>query len=187
MGKSSKHKLNTKSSTEAELVGASDYFYLTQYGQGSFWKQGFTIKQNTFYQDNQSAIRFEKNWIKSFGPNSRHIDIRYFFIKDRLEIEGFNDEYCPTEQMLADFFTKPLQGNLFRGLREVIMRRKHIDTPKEFTSARSQERLGKDVVSMKNETMADARRSDEKHEDHTTVKRTLTGCEENNQERTSQF
>jgi hypothetical protein len=52
--------------------------------------------------------------------------------------------------MLADFFTKPLQGNLFGRLREVIMGRKHIDTLKEFTSAKSQERVEKDVVSVKN-------------------------------------
>jgi hypothetical protein len=50
--------------------------------------EGYIIKENTFYQqDNQSAIRFEKNGKKSCGPNSRHIDIRYFFIKDRLEIK----------------------------------------------------------------------------------------------------
>jgi hypothetical protein len=61
--------------------------------------------------------------------------------------------------MLADFFTKPLQGNLFRRLREVIMGRKHIDNLKEFTSAKSQERVGKDIVSVKDETMADVRSS----------------------------
>jgi hypothetical protein len=157
MGKSSTQKLNTKSSTEAELVGASDYLPHAIWARKFLQKQGYTIKQNTFYQDNQSAIRFEKNGRKSCGPNSRHIDMQYFFIKDRLEIEGFNVEYCPTEQMLADFFTKPLQGNLFRRLREVIMGRKHIDTLKEFTSAKSQERVGKDVVSVKNETMAGVR------------------------------
>jgi hypothetical protein len=102
-------------------------------------KQGYIIKQNTFYQDNQSRIQFETNGRKSCGTNSKHIDMQYFFIKDRLEIEGFNVEYCPKEEMLADFFTQPLQGNLFRRLREVIVGRKHIDTLKEFTSAKSQE------------------------------------------------
>jgi hypothetical protein len=50
--------------------------------------------------------------------------------------------------------------NLFRRLWEVIMGRKHIDNLKEFTSAKSQERVGKDVVSVKNETTADVHRSD---------------------------
>jgi hypothetical protein len=107
-------------------------------------------------------VQYEKNGRKSSGPNSRHIDIRYLFIKDRLKIEGFSVEYCPTEQMLADFFTKPIQGNLFRRLWKVIMGRKHIDALKELTSANSQDRVRENIRSMKNETMADVRRSDKK-------------------------
>ena len=30
-------------------------------------------------------------------------------------------KYCPTEKMLADFFTKSLQGSLFRKFRAIIM------------------------------------------------------------------
>ena len=100
------------------------------------------LKENVFYQDNQSTIRFERNGRKSCGPNSRHIDIRYFFIKDRLGIENIDVQYCPTEEMLADFFTKPLQGNLFRKLKEVIMGHAHINSLKEIASAPSQERVG---------------------------------------------
>ena len=29
--------------------------------------------------------------------------------------------HCPTERMIADYFTKPLQGNLFTTLRDTIM------------------------------------------------------------------
>ena len=66
-------------------------------------------------------MRFEENGRKSCGPNSRHIDIRYFFIKDRIDLENIDVQHCPTEQMLADFFTKPLQGSLFRKFRDVII------------------------------------------------------------------
>jgi hypothetical protein len=146
MSKSSKQKLNTKSSTEAELVGASDYLPHAIWAKKFLEGQGYKLKDNCFYQDNQSAIRFEKNGRRSCGPNSRHIDIRYFFIKDRLEIEDFKVQYCPTEQMLADFFTKPLQGKLFRRLREVVMGHEHVNTLREATSATSQERVGmKDI------------------------------------------
>jgi hypothetical protein len=48
--------------------------------------------------------------------------------------------------MLADFFTKPLQGNLFRKFREVIMGHKHIDTLKEISTASPQEHVGKENV-----------------------------------------
>ena len=63
----------------------------------------------------------ELNGRDSCSQRSRHIDIRYFWIKDRLQNETNKLEYCPTEQMLADFFTKPLQGNLFMKFRHVVM------------------------------------------------------------------
>jgi hypothetical protein len=66
------------------------------------------------------------------GQKTRHIDIRYFYIKDRIASEGIDIVYCPTEEMLADFFTKPLQGSLFKKIREVIMGRKHTDTLKKI-------------------------------------------------------
>jgi hypothetical protein len=80
MSKSSKQKLNTKSSTRAELFGASNYLpYSISWAKYFLEAQGYTLKENVFYQDNQSTIRFEKNGRKSCGPNSRHIEIRYFF------------------------------------------------------------------------------------------------------------
>jgi hypothetical protein len=116
---------------------------------------------HTFYQDNQSAIRFEKKGRKSCGPNSGHINIRYFFIKDRLEIEDFDVVYCPTEQMLTDFFTKPPQGILFRRLRVVVMGHTHVDTLIEFTSATSQERVVEDVSTEKSGAEANAHPTDQ--------------------------
>ena len=122
-------------------MGGSDYLPHSIWAKKFLEAQGYVIKENTFYQDNQSAIRFAKNGRKSCGQKSKHIDIRYFFIKDRLEIEGYTVEYCPTQQMLADFFTKPLQGNLFRRLSAVVMGHKHVDSLKEITLATSQERV----------------------------------------------
>ena len=47
--------------------------------------------------------------------------IRYFFITDRIKAGEVSVQYCPPEAMLADFFTKPLQGGLFYRFRDVIM------------------------------------------------------------------
>jgi hypothetical protein len=162
MGKSSKHKLNTKSSTEAELVGASDYLSYPIWAKRFLEAQGHKIDENIFYQDNQSTIRFEKNGRKLCGPNSRHIDIRYFFIKDRIDIEGFDVQHCPTEQMLADFFTKPLQGSLFRKFREVVMGHKHIDSLKQTPPTPPQERVGEDKLSEDIRNGVDGLRTDQK-------------------------
>ena len=59
--KSSKQNINTKSSTEAELVGASDFIPNTLWVKWFLEKQGYSIQTNIFYQDNQRAILLEKN------------------------------------------------------------------------------------------------------------------------------
>lgn len=63
----------------------------------------------------------EKNGWYSCGEKPRHIHIRYFCIKDVLARANIDVVYCPTERMIADFFTKPLQGSLFRKLRDIRM------------------------------------------------------------------
>jgi hypothetical protein len=126
--KSTKHKLNTKSSTEAETVGASDYLPNTIWAKNFFGAQGYTLRENFLEQDNQSAIKLETNGRLSAGPKSHHIDIRYFWMKDRVKAEGITIRHCPTLQMVADFFTKPLQGTLFCKFRDVIMGYKAMDT-----------------------------------------------------------
>jgi len=94
-------------------------------------QQGYPIKDNTLFEDNQSEIRMLKNGRNSCTGNSRHIHIRYFFVKDRVDKGEIKVEYCPTEQMLADFYTKPLQGSLFRKFRDVIMGYKPLSSLKE--------------------------------------------------------
>jgi hypothetical protein len=49
------------------------------------------------------------------------MDIRYFFVTDRVESNEVDIQYCPTGDMVADFFTKPLQGIAFRKFRDFIM------------------------------------------------------------------
>ena len=82
--KSSKQKINTKSSTEAEVVGASDYLPNTLWVMHFMEAQGYPIKRSVFSQDNQSAIRLERNGRASAGEKSRHINIRHFWITDRI-------------------------------------------------------------------------------------------------------
>jgi len=141
--KSTKQKLNTKSSTEAEVVGASDYLPNTMWVKMFLEAQGYKVKENFFEQDNESAIKLEKNGRTSAGPKSRHINIRHFWIKDRSAAEGIAIRHCPTLQMLADFFTKPLQGNLFRKFRDVILGYKHVDTLAMVPTPTAEERVGK--------------------------------------------
>ena len=120
-GKSTKQKLNVKSSTEAELVGVSNYLPYNIWLLMFLSEQGYAITGNTLYQDNQSTILVPKNGRNSCTDNSRHVDIRYFFVKDRVEKGEVKVEYCPSLQMLADLFTKLLKGALYNKFRNVIM------------------------------------------------------------------
>ena len=68
-----------------------------------------------------SAMKMENNGRKSAGQRSRHINIRHFSIKDRVDSGDIILLHCPTEFMMADFFTKPLQGVFYRRFRDIIM------------------------------------------------------------------
>jgi hypothetical protein len=58
---------------------------------------------------------------RSTSGRTRHVSIRYFFVKDRIESKEIVLRYIGTEEMIADFFTKPLQGALFKSMRAKIM------------------------------------------------------------------
>ena len=55
--------------------------------------------------DNQGTIAFAKNPVKHH--KSKHIDIRYHFIRDYLREDKISISYVPSENNLADIFTKP--------------------------------------------------------------------------------
>jgi len=118
---SQKQKLNTLSSTEAELVGANDVLSHLLWTKNFMEAQGYKAEQTILNQDNTSAILLEKNGRESSGKNSRHINIRFFFIKDRIMNGNLEVNYCPTDDMVADYMTKPLQGAKFYRFRKIIM------------------------------------------------------------------
>ena len=59
--------------------------------------------------------------MKSVGKGTRHIKIKYFFVTDKIKDQEVKVIYCPTKEMLADFYTKPLQGSLFESHRNAIL------------------------------------------------------------------
>jgi len=112
-GPSSKQKLNTRSWTEAELVGVNDALPQVLWTRQFLIGQGFRNRDPVIFQDNQSAMFLEKHGRLLSGKRTCHIDVRYYFVKDRIASKEVRVEYCPTGDMLADYFTKPLQGGLF--------------------------------------------------------------------------
>jgi hypothetical protein len=119
--RSLKQKLNTRSSTETELVSFDDGMPQNLWALYFTKHQGRFLNDNIAYQDNTSTMRMEKNGKMSTGKMTKHINIRYFFCTDRIKKGELSVQYCPTLDMIADYFTKSLQGSLFRKLRDLVM------------------------------------------------------------------
>ena len=60
----------------------------------------------------------EKYGKRSCTKRTRHINIRYFFICDKANKKEVSIEYCPTTEVIADYFSKPLGGSQFRKMRK---------------------------------------------------------------------
>lgn len=119
--KSTKQKINTTSSTETEVVGVDDVLPQVLWTNYFMQAQGWYSDQTIVYQDNKSAILLENNGKLSSSKRTKHINVRYYFVKDCIERKELKIEFCGTEEMWADFFTKPLQGKKFQEFRKIIL------------------------------------------------------------------
>jgi hypothetical protein len=118
--KSASQKLNTKSSTEAELVGLSDSTAQIIWTRNFLMEQGYEVDAATIYQDNMSTIAMVKNG-KSNSDKTKHIAVRFYFVADRMKNGEIKVEYLRTGDMVADILTKPLQGAKFYELRQELL------------------------------------------------------------------
>ena len=118
--RSSKQKIVAKSSTESELVGLSDSLGQSIWTRDFLIGQGYTMGPATVFQDNKSTMALAAKG-RSTSDRTRHIHIRYYFVKDRVDSGEVRIEYKPTKLMLADLLTKPLQGELFRAMRRELL------------------------------------------------------------------
>ena len=120
-GGSWKQKLVTQSSTESEVVGVYNVLPQILWTKKFLEDQGVCIKETVLYQDNMSSMLLERNRQQSSTKRTKHMDIRYFYVGDHIQNKTLSLHHCPTNEMLADYFTKPLQGSLFIHLRNHIM------------------------------------------------------------------
>ena len=118
--KAVKQKIVTKSSTEAELVTLSDATSLAAYQLLFLESIGYKFAPAIMYQDNMSTMRLAENG-RSNSDRTKHIKLRYFFIKQYLDSGEFELVHCPTDMMIADTLTKPLQGETFKRLRDLLL------------------------------------------------------------------
>jgi hypothetical protein len=104
---SKQQELIVLSTTEGEYVAA------THAAKEALWLRslisevfGGTLEATTLFSDNQSAIALSKD--HQYHARTKHIDIRYHFIRWVIENGSIRLIYCPTEDMVADTLTKPL-------------------------------------------------------------------------------
>jgi len=71
-------------------------------------------------QDNKSTIMLAEKG-RSTSEKTRHINIRYFFVKDRINSKEIQLNYLSTNEMIADILTKPLQGAQFIKMRNILL------------------------------------------------------------------
>jgi hypothetical protein len=107
--RSVKQRINTRSSTEAELVGLSDQVSQVIWLRNYLTELGYTLEPAVVYQDNLSTLAL----VDAGSPTSdrtRHIHIRHFFVKDKIETNEITAKHLGTEEILSDGLTKALQG-----------------------------------------------------------------------------
>ena len=120
MANSLKQSLVAKSSTESELVGVSDFVSAVIGIRNFIIGLGYEIDPATVWQDNQSTLALIQRG-RPASDRSRHIHIRFFFVKERVTAGELRFDYKCTEDMIADILTKPLQGAIFLRLRAMLL------------------------------------------------------------------
>ena len=108
------------SSTEAEYMALSETIQEAERLKAFMCELGEVTGNDTLtvYGDNQGAIALAKN--SEFHKHTRHIDIRYHFVREKIEDGQVALEYCPTQDMLADIMTKPIPATQLCTLRSKL-------------------------------------------------------------------
>jgi hypothetical protein len=110
--KSSKQKIVSKSSTEAELVGLSDTASQAIHVRNFMGSQGYDMGPVTIYQDNMGCMALIKKG-RPCSERTRHINIRNFWVAERVNTKEVRLVHLRTGKMFANVLTKPLQGQQF--------------------------------------------------------------------------
>ena len=79
------------------------------------------VPTTTIYQDNKSTILLAENGKQSSSWRTRHLNLCYIFVTDKIQKSEVKVTFCPTHDMLVDSFTKPLQGALLKRRRDKIL------------------------------------------------------------------
>lgn len=107
------------SSTKAEYIAAADCEKELQYIKSLLNELTDNGIQNVYLNiDNQSAITLIKTG--QLNKRSKHIDVRYHFISEKVQDEFIKIQYKSSEEQVADILTKPLEKTKFNKHKNVL-------------------------------------------------------------------
>lgn len=107
------------SSTEAEYKSLSTAVCETPWLRMLLNEMEFNVDKPTIIHEvNQPAIHLAKN--RENSKRTKHLDIRYHFIKDEIQNGSVDLKYICTRDKIADIFTKGLGGQSFSYLRDKL-------------------------------------------------------------------
>ena len=103
----------------------------------------------TIEQDNTSAIQLERNGWKSSSKRTKHINVQYFYITDRLNA-GDNSRviYKPTGVMESNYLTKALQGKVFHTHCKTLMGLDRINKYMFYEKYKNDKIITRDIISI---------------------------------------
>ena len=105
--KSARQQTVANSTMVAELMSLGDAVQESMWLSGLFEELGIGNPSPVLiHQDNQPTICFAKN--KKNHSRARHVERKYAFVREAISNKDCSIEYCPTDSMIADIFTKPL-------------------------------------------------------------------------------
>ena len=115
-----------KQTSVALSTAEAEYVALAGATQEALWMRQLSTELNdkppteamVIFEDNQSAIAMTKN--PQFHGRSKHIAIKYHFVRDKVAEGIVKIQYCPTTEMIADMLTKALPKDIFTKLRVMI-------------------------------------------------------------------
>ena len=129
---STKQKVNSTSSTVAEIIGVEDAMNFVMWVKFFIEQEVINLptesvinklgaQPSVLQHDNISSICLEANDKRSGKKRTRHLNIRYFYVIDKVRSSDVVIVYHPTNKLVGDYPTKPLNGTLFKNHCNTIM------------------------------------------------------------------
>ena len=111
----SKKKNSVSTSTaEAEYIAAGSCCAQILWMKNQLLDYGLQVERISIFCDNTSAIAITENPVQH--SRTKHIDIKYHFIREYVMNGTVELHFVPSEKQLADIFSKPLVESTFSRL-----------------------------------------------------------------------